>query len=111
MPVGRVGEAHYQLAGVVLGLPNALGQRLIPCFGFDNRQLDVAVFEDIVCGQRLATLASSFQATERNRILAPDATAFDDAPAGSGQCGVDVFGAGFGFVHGAGWFQMTSQTR
>ena len=38
---------------------------------------------------------------ERDRILAPDAAALDDAPARRLQRGIDVLGSGFGFVHGA----------
>ena len=37
---------------------------------------------------------------ERDRILAPDAAALDDAPARRRERGVDVLGSGFGFVHG-----------
>ena len=34
-----------------------------------------------------------------DEVFAADAGAFDDAPAGGGEGGIDVFGAGFGFVH------------
>ena len=42
----------------------------------------------------------AFEPAQRDRVFAADAAAFDDAPAGGGERGVDVFGSGFGFVHG-----------
>jgi hypothetical protein len=42
----------------------------------------------------------ALDATDGDRVFAPDAATFDDAPARRRQCGVDVFGSGFGFVHG-----------
>ena len=41
-----------------------------------------------------------FDATKGDRIFATDAAPFNDTPACSFQGGVDMFGSGFGFVHG-----------
>jgi hypothetical protein len=62
LPVAGVGEADRQLAGVVLGLADALGQRLVPGLGFDHGQLGVAVFQHVVGDQRLAALAPRLRA-------------------------------------------------
>ena len=99
LAVGRVGEAHGHLAGVVLGLGDALGERLVPRLGLDHGQLAVAVDEDVVGGERLAAVAVALDAARRDRVLAQDAAALDDAPAGRLERGVDVLGSGLGFVH------------
>ena len=57
------------------------GQRFVPRLGLDYCQLGVAVFQYIVRRQRLAPLAASLDAAQCDRILAPDAAAFDHAPA------------------------------
>jgi hypothetical protein len=44
----------------------------------------------------------TFDAAGRNRILAPDAAALDDAPARRFQRGINVLGACLGFVHDLG---------
>ena len=48
---------------------------------------------------RGAASAKAFDAARRNVVFAEDATAIDDAPARGLEGGIDVFGAGFGFVH------------
>lgn len=93
-----VSEPDRQLLGVVLRLRNAFGQFLVPRLGLDHGQLRVAIFQNVNGGERLAALAVAFDAPGRNRILAPDAAAFDHAPPRSGECGVDVLGACLGFV-------------
>jgi hypothetical protein len=99
LTVGGVGEADGKLAGVVLGLCYALGQRLVPRLRLDRCQPGVAKLEHVVGGERFAPVAVTLDPAECDRVLAPDAATFDDAPAGCRQCGVDVFGSGFGFVH------------
>jgi hypothetical protein len=97
--VGGIGETHRQPAGVILGLAHALGQFLVPGLGLHHRQFGIAVFEHVVRAQGLAALARALQPPKRDRVLAPDAAAFDPAPAGGGEGRIDVLGAGFGFVH------------
>ena len=46
---------------------------------------------------------------KRNAIFAPDAAAFGHVPACRGKRGVDMFGAGFGFIHSVG--RRSSATR
>ena len=98
-PVAGVGEADRQLAGVVLGLADALGEFLVPGLGLHHRQPGVAVFEDVVRAQGLAAPSRALQPPGRDRVFAPDAAALDPAPAGGGEGRVDVLGAGLGFVH------------
>jgi hypothetical protein len=50
--------------------------------------------------QRFPAPARSLDTARGDRVLAPDAAALDDAPARGRQGGIDVFGPGFGFVHG-----------
>ena len=99
-PLVAIGVADRQLAGVVLGLRHALGQRFIPRLGLDDGELGVAILKHVIGGERLAASPVAFDAAERDRIFAPDAAAFDDAPARRFQGGIDMLGSGFGFVHG-----------
>ena len=71
----------------------------VPRLGLDDGELGVAIDQHVVGGERLAAPAVAFDAAERDRILAPDAAALDDAPAGRLQRGIDVLGSGLGFVH------------
>ena len=41
-------EADLEFAGVVFGLGDAFGGGFIPGFGFEDGELGVAVFEDVV---------------------------------------------------------------
>ncbi|MDZ4800714.1 MAG: hypothetical protein SGI92_21350 [Bryobacteraceae bacterium] len=99
LPIGGVGKSHRQLAGVVLGLPHALGQFFIPGLGLVQGQLGVAIFQNVIRLQRLAAFAVAFDAAQRDGIFAADAAALDHAPARRLQRGVNVLGSGFGFVH------------
>ena len=99
-PVGGVGEAHGELAGVVLGLAHALGQRAVEGLGLDDGEFGVAVFEDVVADERLAAPAAALDSAGGDRDLAPDPAAFHDAPARRRKGGVNALGAGLGFVHG-----------
>ena len=99
LPVGGVGVANGQLSRVALGLRHPLGQRLAPGFGLDHRQLGVAVHQHIVGNVSPRSAASTLQATRRDAVLAQNAAAFHYAPACGCKGWVDVFGAGFGFVH------------
>lgn len=89
------------LRSIVLGLRHPFGQRFVPPFGFDDGELGVAIFQHIIGGQRFAAPPIAFNATERNWILPPDAAPLDDSPARRFQRGINVFCAGFGFVHHA----------
>ena len=106
LPIGAVGEAHRQLGRVALGLRHALGVRLCPGLGLHHRQLGVSEDQHVVgdLGPRAPALArtsrSGLQAPERDPVLTQYPAALDHAPAGGLQRGVDVLGAGFGFVHG-----------
>jgi hypothetical protein len=97
--VGGVGEADGEFSGVVLGLGEAERDGFVPGFGLDDGELGVAVFEDVVGLERLGAAAGAFEPAERDEILAADAAAFDDAPTGRAERGVDVLGARLGFVH------------
>ena len=103
LAVGRVGVADRQLRGVVLGLADAFSQGFIPRLRFDGGQLRVAIFQNVVSLQRLAPPPVAFDTTKRNRVLTADSAAVNNAPARRCECGVDVFGSGFGFVHGVQW--------
>src|SRR6185437_6020985 len=103
--VGGVGVADGEFAGVVFGLCHALGQLFIPRLGLVHRQLGVAIFQNVIGGERLAAFAVAFDATGGNGIFAADAAAFDDAPTCRFQRGINMLGACLGFVHaGNGFF-------
>ncbi len=51
------------------------------------------------CTGALAAPPQPFEAPWRDRDLTPDSAAFDHAPTRRLQRGIDVLGAGFGFVH------------
>jgi len=75
---------------------------LVPGLRLDHGQLGVAVDEHVVgdlglCPRALA--AAALQTAQRDAVFAQDAAAFDHTPAGGLQGGVEVLGAGFGFVH------------
>ena len=92
--------ADSELTGIVLRLGHAFGQRFVPGLGLDDGQFVVAIDEHVIGGQRLTASALSFDASERDGILAQDAAAFDDAPARRFQCRINVFGSSLSFVHG-----------
>ena len=101
-PVGGVGVADRQLGCVIFGLPDALGEFFVPRLRFDNGELGVAIDQHIIRDVRLPSPAATFDAASRDTVLAQDFTSLHDTPPRRFQCGVDVFGSGFGFVHG--WF-------
>ena len=104
-PIRRIRPPHRQLAGIVLRLRHAFSQFLVQSLGFEDAELGVAILQHVIRRKRLAAPPVAFEAAQRDRILAPDAAALDDTPARRFQCGVDVLGSGFGFVHGMrmGW--------
>lgn len=83
----------------MLGLSHAFRQRFTPGLGLDDGKFGVSIFKDVIRRERFAAPPLTFDATRRNRILAPDAAALNDAPARCFQCGINMFGSGFGFVH------------
>jgi hypothetical protein len=48
LPVGRIRKPYRQLAGIILGLANALGQPLVPRFRFDYREFVIAIFQNVI---------------------------------------------------------------
>ena len=99
LAVGGIAKTDRELARVILGLAHAFGQLAQHRLGLNHGKLGVAVLQHIVGSQRRAALARTFEAAQRDGVLAPDAAALHHAPSGSGQQGIDQFGAGFGFVH------------
>ena len=95
LAVGRIGVTDGQLGGIVLRLSDAFCQFLIPRFRFHGGQLCVAILQNVVSRQRLAPSAVAFDASERNRVLATNATSVNNAPARRSEGGVDVLGSGF----------------
>src|SRR6185437_13121931 len=81
LPVARIGEADGELAGIILRLRHAFGQGFVPGLGLDHAELVRAIFEDVIGDERLGAAAKTFDAAEGDRVFAPDAAAFDDAPA------------------------------
>ena len=92
-------KPHCQQARVILRLRHALGQRHIPRLGLDDGEPGVAVLQHIVGRQRLATLARTLDASQGDGKLAPDAAALNHVPTGCLEGGVDMLGAGFGFIY------------
>ena len=102
-PVRGIGEAHRQLPRVILRLPHAFGQCFVPRLGFHHAELGVAILQHVIRRERFAAWPPvTFDATGRNRILAPDAAALHHAPSRCLQRGINVLGSGLGFVHGFG---------
>ena len=100
LPIGCICVANLQFFRVVLCLSDSFGKRYIPCFGFDDRKLGVAIDQNIVRSQPLATSAETFEPSWCDNIFTTDATSLDDAPATRGQRGIDVFRPSFSLVHG-----------
>ena len=98
--VGGIGEAGFELYGVFLGLTDAFGGMGIALFGFDNGEFVAAIDEHVVGIFRIGAATTADKATGGDDFAANAAT-FDDAPASGAEGGVNEFGAGFGFVHGA----------
>ncbi len=99
-PVGRKGEAGLQLAGIVLGLPDAFGVEEIEPLGLDHRELHVAIDEDVIRDFRLRPPPRALEPPRRDD-LAANAARLHHAPTGRLQRGIDQFGAGLRFVHAA----------
>jgi len=74
--------ADGQLARIVFRLSYAFGQLLVQRLGFDDAELGIAIFQHVIGGERLAAFAVALEAAGSDGILAPEAAAFDDAPAG-----------------------------
>jgi len=81
-------------------LRHALGERFVPCLGLDDGEFVVAIDEHVIGRERLAAPPEPFDAPECDGILAQDAAALDHAPPRGLEGGINVFGSGFGFVHG-----------
>ena len=98
-----------QLGGVVLRLPDVFCQCFIPCLRFDRGQLRVAILQNLVSLQRLAPPPVAFDASERNRVFATNAADTSNTPGCRSEGGINVFGSGFGFVHGKGTQSFVSR--
>ena len=98
--IGGVGEAGLQLAGILLGLPDALGIRQIPPLGLDHGQLVIAVGQHVVGNVLFRPLAGPLQPSKGDD-LAPHPACFHDAPACRPQGRVNQLGASFSLVHSA----------
>jgi len=48
LPIVGIAKTNRQFTGIIFGLTDALGQWLIPSFGFNHRQLGIAIFQHIV---------------------------------------------------------------
>ena len=102
LAIGGISETNREFPRVVLGLGDTEGEGFGPGFGLDDGEFGVAVDEDVIGDGRLAAAAVAFEAAEGDGVFAADAAAFDHAPTGRREGGVDMLGAGFGFVHGWG---------
>ena len=98
-PIGGVSEPDGHLSGVVLGLTHALSQFLVPSLGLGGGELGVAILQHVIRYERLGAATVTFDAAQRDWILAPYAAALDYSPACRFQGRIDMLGAGFGFIH------------
>ena len=71
----------------------------VPSLGLDDGEFVIAMDQNVIGGEGLTASAVAFNAAQRDRIFAPDAAAFDHAPACRRQSRVNTFGSGLGFVH------------
>jgi hypothetical protein len=80
-------------------LSEALGERFIPGFGFDDGEFVVAIDEDVVGDFRFGAFAVALDASGSDAIFAMNFAALDNAPTSRLESGIDVLGACLGFVH------------
>jgi hypothetical protein len=103
LSVGAIGVTDGDLFRVVFGLGQTFGERFIPCLRFDDGELGVAVFENVVGTKRVATpdIAgdAALDTAWGNPVIAPNAAAIHHTPSRRFQRGINVLGSGFGFVH------------
>src|SRR5262245_24790497 len=59
----------------------------------------VAILEDVIRGERLASLPMTLEAAMRDRLFPPNAAALNHTPACRRECGIDMFGSRLGFIH------------
>ena len=94
-PVRGIGEAGAEPPGIVLGLADTFGMAETGPLGLQHGEDLFLVVQDVIAGQALAPPAASLNPAWADH-LAPDAGAFDDAPAGCFQFRIDAIRAGLG---------------
>jgi hypothetical protein len=93
LAVRAVGETKRELARIVLGLAEALGDRFVPSLGLDDAELVVPVHEHVVGDHWLPAPTESLDAAGRDGELARDLAALHDTPTRRGQRWIDVLGS------------------
>src|ERR1019366_1674400 len=99
--VGGIGVPDGKLPGVVLGLRHAFGEWFVPRLRLDDGELVIAIDEDVVGNEPLAAAPVACKAALGDLVLPRNAAALHHAPPRRLEGGIDVFGSGLGFVHGA----------
>jgi hypothetical protein len=66
---------------------------LIPGLGLHDGELGVAIDEDVIGDERLATPPVAFEAAWCDRVFTPDTAALNEAPARRFERGINVLGS------------------
>jgi hypothetical protein len=88
-----------QFLCVSLRLRHAFRHRLVTRLRLGHREFEVPVNQHVIRDFRQSAPAASFDAARRDVVFPENAAAFHHAPACRFECGINVFGAGLGFVH------------
>ena len=99
LAVRRIGEANGQLHRVLLGHPQALGQRLVPSFRLEDAELEVAIDEHVIGDERPGAPSVPFDAPRRDVVLAQHLAPLGHTPSRRAQRRVDVLSTSLGFIH------------
>src|SRR5207302_1518879 len=71
--------------------------------------LGAVIFQNVISTERFAASTVTLDATRRDEVFAPDAAGLHDAPPCCFQCGIDVLGSSFGFVHGCAGYDLSTR--
>src|SRR5262249_1160253 len=90
-----------ELGRVLLGLSEPFSQRLVPSLCLYHSEFLIAINKNVVGGERLAALPVALNATRGDAVLAQNAAAVHNSPAGSSQRRVDVLRSCLCLIHHA----------
>ena len=107
LAVRGIGKPHAHLLGVVLRLADPFGNRVLIGLGLNDRQLVIAVDENVISLHEAALLAVPLNAPWGDHELTENFAATYLIPAGGLQGGVDEIRTRISFVHKAAVASLT----